>query len=54
VGAEATRQLIENVKKNYYDEYSQIKIQKATLKQKGYEQVAELIKREGAHVLKNL
>ena len=54
VGAEATRLLIENVKKNYYDEYSQIKIQKATLKQKGYEKVAELMKMEGAHVLKNL
>ncbi len=54
VGAEATRQLIERVKANYFDEFSQIKIQKPTLKQKGYEKVAELMKMEGAHVLKNL
>ena len=54
VGAESTRQLIDRAKQNYYDEFSQIKIQKATLKQKGYEKVAELMKAEGAHVLKNL
>ena len=54
VGAEATRQLIEKAKQNYYEEFSQIKIQKPTLKQHGYEKVAELMKAEGAHVLKNL
>jgi hypothetical protein len=53
VGAEATRALMEKAKAGYYDEYSQIKIQKPTLKQKGYEKVAELIRLELAH-LKNI
>ena len=54
MGADAVARLIADVKANYYDGYSQVKVNKATLKQKGYERVAELIKQEGAHVLKNL
>ncbi len=54
MGADAVARLIADVKANYYDGYSQVKVNKATLKQKGYERVAELIKQEGAHVLKKL
>ena len=54
MGGDAVAQLIANAKSNYYDDFSQVRVNKSTLKQKGYERVAELIKQEGAHVLKKL
>jgi hypothetical protein len=49
-GADATRQLLDNVKADYYEGYSQIKITKDTLKGKGYEKVRELMRKELTYV----
>lgn len=51
-GADATRQLLDKVKEEYYDNFSQIKITKDTLKAKGYEKVRELMRKELEYVQK--
>ncbi|MDE6871055.1 MAG: tubulin-like doman-containing protein [Bacteroidales bacterium] len=49
-GAASVKSIIEDVKLNYYDKYSQINMDKAQVKSKGYEKIRQLITDELSHV----
>lgn len=49
-GATAIKEILDDVKKNYYDKFSQIKMTKDQVKAKGYERIRELITSELGHV----
>jgi hypothetical protein len=49
-GATAIKEILEDVKKNYYEKYSQINMTKEEVKKKGYERIRELITSELTHV----
>ena len=49
-GATAIKAVIDDVKANYYDKFSQIKMTKEEVKKKGFEKIRELITSELTHV----
>lgn len=53
-GAEATISLIDDVKRNYLEGYSQLKLDRRTLDSHGYEKVKALIEQELRHVEQHL
>lgn len=53
-GSDYMEQLLQDVKDNYYEKFSQINMQKAELTKKGFEQVRKLITDEIAFVKKEL
>lgn len=50
MGATAIKSIIDDVKENYYDKYSQINMTKEEVKKKGFEKIRELITNELTHV----
>ena len=53
-GATAIKAIIDDVKANYYDKFSQIKMTKEEVKKKGFEKIRELITNELNHIKKQL
>ena len=51
-GATAIKSVIDDVKENYYEKYSQIKMTKEEVKKKGFEKIRELITAELTHIKK--
>lgn len=49
-GATAIKSIIDDVKANYYDKFSQIKMTKEEVKKKGFEKIRELITSELTHI----
>ncbi|MBR5432114.1 MAG: hypothetical protein IK119_07020, partial [Bacteroidales bacterium] len=49
-GATAIKAIIDDVKANYYDKFSQIKMTKEEVKKKGFEKIRELITSELTHI----
>lgn len=45
-GADSIQELLSDAKENYWENYSQIKIARETLKSRGYEKVADLLRQE--------
>ena len=51
-GATAIKAIIDDVKENYYDKFSQIHMTKEEVKKKGFEKIRELITNELTHIKK--
>lgn len=51
-GATAIKEVLDDVKANYYDKYSQIRMTKEEVKKKGFEKIRELITNELTHIKK--